>query len=89
MPCPYQSLIFSHASPLSFLQTVMRGFPYIAGGHEIMRCDVVVVGALESPASRLMGGHRGGYIGGLTQAVVTGMLAGENAASPTESVCAK
>jgi hypothetical protein len=54
-----------------------------------MRCDVVVVGALESPASRLMGGHRGGYIGGLTQAVVTGMLAGENAASPTESVCAK
>ncbi|MGH7887744.1 MAG: FAD-dependent oxidoreductase, partial [Candidatus Binatia bacterium] len=29
----------------------------------------------------LMGGHRGGYTGGLMQAVVTGILAGENAAS--------
>jgi len=28
----------------------------------------------------LMGGHRGGYTGGLMQAVVTGILAGENAA---------
>jgi fumarate reductase flavoprotein subunit len=28
----------------------------------------------------LMGGHRGGYTGGLMQAVVTGLLAGENAA---------
>jgi fumarate reductase flavoprotein subunit len=28
----------------------------------------------------LMGGYRGGYTGGLMQAVVTGMLAGENAA---------
>jgi len=28
----------------------------------------------------LMGGHRGGYAGGLMQAVVTGILAGENAA---------
>ena len=27
-----------------------------------------------------MGGHRGGYTGGLMQAVVTGILAGENAA---------
>jgi len=29
----------------------------------------------------LMGGYRGGYTGGLMQAVVTGILAGENAAS--------
>ena len=29
----------------------------------------------------LMGGYRGGYTGGLMQAVVTGLLAGENAAS--------
>jgi fumarate reductase flavoprotein subunit len=29
----------------------------------------------------LMGGHHGGYTGGLMQAVVTGILAGENAAS--------
>ena len=29
----------------------------------------------------LMGGFRGGYTGGLMQAVVTGILAGENAAS--------
>ena len=28
----------------------------------------------------LMGGYRGGYTGGLMQAVVTGILAGENAA---------
>jgi fumarate reductase flavoprotein subunit len=28
----------------------------------------------------LMGGSRGGYTGGLMQAVVTGILAGENAA---------
>ena len=27
----------------------------------------------------LMGGYRGGYTGGLMQAVVTGILAGENA----------
>jgi succinate dehydrogenase/fumarate reductase flavoprotein subunit len=30
----------------------------------------------------LMGGYRGGYTGGLMQAVVTGILAGENAAHP-------
>jgi succinate dehydrogenase/fumarate reductase flavoprotein subunit len=30
----------------------------------------------------LMGGYRGGYTGGLMQAVVTGLLAGENAAKP-------
>lgn len=30
----------------------------------------------------LMGGYRGGYTGGLMQAVVTGILAGENAARP-------
>ncbi|HEX9454469.1 MAG TPA: FAD-binding protein, partial [Candidatus Binatia bacterium] len=29
----------------------------------------------------LMGGFRGGYTGGLMQAVVTGILAGEHAAS--------
>jgi fumarate reductase flavoprotein subunit len=27
----------------------------------------------------LMGGHKGGYTGGLMQAIVTGLLAGENA----------
>jgi fumarate reductase flavoprotein subunit len=31
----------------------------------------------------LMGGYRGGYTGGLMQAVVTGILAGENAARAT------
>jgi fumarate reductase flavoprotein subunit len=30
----------------------------------------------------LMGGYRGGYTGGLMQAVVTGILAGENAVRP-------
>ena len=30
----------------------------------------------------LMGGYSGGYTGGLMQAVVTGILAGENSASP-------
>ena len=33
----------------------------------------------------LMGGYRGGYTGGLMQAVVTGMLAGENAATKIRS----
>jgi fumarate reductase flavoprotein subunit len=33
----------------------------------------------------LMGGYRGGYTGGLMQAVVTGILAGENAASYTKT----
>jgi fumarate reductase flavoprotein subunit len=32
----------------------------------------------------LMGGYRGGYTGGLMQAVVTGILAGENAARLTK-----
>jgi fumarate reductase flavoprotein subunit len=34
----------------------------------------------------LMGGYRGGYTGGLMQAVVTGILAGENAANLVKTI---
>ena len=44
-------------------------------GHRPAR-DVVYVYDLGAT----MGGYRGGYTGGLMQAVVTGILAGENAA---------
>jgi succinate dehydrogenase/fumarate reductase flavoprotein subunit len=68
---------------------VIPGITFTMGGILVNgRCEVL--SAEEKPIQGLyaagdcigglMGGYRGGYTGGLMQAVVTGILAGENAA---------
>jgi fumarate reductase flavoprotein subunit len=68
---------------------VIPGITFTMGGILVNgRCEVLSTGEKPIPGlyaagdaiGGLMGGYRGGYTGGLMQAVVTGILAGENAA---------
>jgi len=68
---------------------VVPGITFTMGG-VLVNGRAQALNSMEQPISGLyaagdaigglMGGHRGGYTGGLMQAVVTGILAGENAA---------
>ena len=63
--------------------TFTMGGIAINGRAEVLNQDEMPIAGLYAAGDAiggLMGGHRGGYTGGLMQAVVTGMLAGENAA---------
>ena len=63
--------------------TFTMGGVLINGRCEALNLDEKPIGGLYAAGDTiggLMGGYRGGYTGGLMQAVVTGILAGENAA---------
>ena len=63
--------------------TFTMGGVAINGRAEVLNQDDKSIAGLYAAGDTiggLMGGHRGGYTGGLMQAVVTGILAGENAA---------
>lgn len=64
--------------------TFTMGGPLINGRAEILNLEKRPIKGLYAAGDAiggLMGGFNGGYTGGLAQAVVTGLLAGENAAS--------
>ena len=64
--------------------TFTMGGVLVNGRCEALNLDDKPIGGLYAAGDTiggLMGGYRGGYTGGLMQAVVTGILAGENAAS--------
>ena len=64
--------------------TFTMGGVLVNGRCEALNLDEQPIRGLYSAGDTiggLMGGYRGGYTGGLMQAVVTGILAGENAAS--------
>jgi fumarate reductase flavoprotein subunit len=68
--------------------TFTMGGVAINGRAEVLNQDEKPIAGLYAAGDAiggLMGGHRGGYTGGLMQAVVTGILAGENAANFTET----
>ena len=67
---------------------VVPGITFTMGGVLVNgRCEALSIDEKAIPGlyaagdtiGGLMGGYRGGYTGGLMQAVVTGILAGENA----------
>jgi fumarate reductase flavoprotein subunit len=63
--------------------TFTMGGVLVNGRCEALNLDDKPIGGLYAAGDTiggLMGGYRGGYTGGLMQAVVTGILAGENAA---------
>ena len=63
--------------------TFTMGGVLINGRAQVLSENETPIGALYAAGDTiggLMGGYRGGYTGGLMQAVVTGILAGENAA---------
>jgi fumarate reductase flavoprotein subunit len=63
--------------------TFTMGGVAINGRAEVLNQDAKSIAGLYAAGDAiggLMGGHRGGYTGGLMQAVVTGILAGENSA---------
>ena len=63
--------------------TFTMGGVLVNGRAEVLIDDEKPIGGLYAAGDTiggLMGGYRGGYTGGLMQAVVTGILAGENAA---------
>jgi len=64
--------------------TFTMGGVLVSGRGEALNVDEKPIKGLYGAGDTiggLMGGYRGGYTGGLMQAVVTGILAGENAAS--------
>jgi fumarate reductase flavoprotein subunit len=63
--------------------TFTMGGILISGRGEVLSMDERPIAGLYAAGDAiggLMGGYRGGYTGGLMQAVVTGILAAENAA---------
>jgi fumarate reductase flavoprotein subunit len=65
--------------------TFTMGGVLVNGRAEVLAEDEKAIAGLYAAGDTiggLMGGYRGGYTGGLMQAVVTGILAGENAARP-------
>jgi fumarate reductase flavoprotein subunit len=63
--------------------TFTMGGVLVNGQAQVMSENETPIGGLYAAGDAiggLMGGYRGGYTGGLMQAVVTGLLAGENAA---------
>jgi fumarate reductase flavoprotein subunit len=65
--------------------TFTMGGVLINGRAEVLNEDERPIAGLYAAGDAiggLMGGYRGGYTGGLMQAVVTGILAGENASRP-------
>jgi fumarate reductase flavoprotein subunit len=65
----------------------MGGILINGGGQALNESEQPIPGlyAAGDAIGGLMGGYRGGYTGGLMQAVVTGILAGENAAGAISS----
>lgn len=69
--------------------TFTMGGPLINGRAEVLNHEERPIKGLYAAGDAiggLMGGFNGGYTGGLAQAVVTALLAGENAASYTSSL---
>ena len=65
--------------------TFTMGGVLVNGRAEVLNQDEQPIAGLYAAGDAiggLMGGYRGGYTGGLMQAVVTGILAGENSATP-------